>query len=144
MQSATQVLRRPGVLTIAPRRTARAALTRSHATHAPPPGRKSRFPETASLERVRNLSPLLHDSIASHRLTITPQFLLRQKVMSLWRRILRDTCRIEDPKLRAETRETAKHEFVRNKDIKEVDKIKYFTATGKTEWEVASRYIDGL
>ena len=64
--------------------------------------------------------------------------------MSLWRRILRDTCRIEDLKLRKETRETAKHEFVRNKDVKEVDKIKYFTATGKTEWEIASRYIDGL
>jgi hypothetical protein len=72
------------------------------------------------------------------------QFLQRSAVLSLWRTVLRDTRRIEDPKTRAETRATAKIEFVRHKDVKDISQIKYLVSTGKSEWAMMERYIEGL
>ncbi|KFY68885.1 hypothetical protein V496_00708 [Pseudogymnoascus sp. VKM F-4515 (FW-2607)] len=83
---------------------------------------KSRFGPTVSLEH----------------------FLQRGKVLSLWRRVLRDTRRIADLETRAETRRMAKDEFQRNKDVKDISQIKYLISTGKSQWDATERYIDGL
>ncbi|KFX90135.1 hypothetical protein O988_08332 [Pseudogymnoascus sp. VKM F-3808] len=83
---------------------------------------KSRFGPTVSLEH----------------------FLQRGKVLSLWRRVLRDTRRIGDLQTRAETRKMARDEFELNRNVKDISQIKYLISTGKSQWDATERYIDGL
>ncbi|ELR07470.1 hypothetical protein GMDG_08439 [Pseudogymnoascus destructans 20631-21] len=71
-------------------------------------------------------------------------FLQRGKVLSLWRRVLRDTRRIADLETRAETRKMARDEFERNKNVKDISQIKYLISTGKSQWGATERYVDGL
>ncbi|KAK6538731.1 hypothetical protein TWF694_010305 [Orbilia ellipsospora] len=53
------------------------------------------------------------------------RFILRSRVLSLWKEILRMTRRIEDPNTRNEMRSWARHEFKRNKEIQEITQIRY-------------------
>ncbi|PVH84090.1 hypothetical protein DL98DRAFT_454187 [Cadophora sp. DSE1049] len=71
-------------------------------------------------------------------------FLQRSKALSLWRSIVRGCKKISDPSTKAETLRFAKEEFVRNKGVKDITQIRYLISTGKTQWEIMERYIDGL
>ncbi|KAK3320165.1 hypothetical protein B0T19DRAFT_445939 [Cercophora scortea] len=71
-------------------------------------------------------------------------FLLRARVLSLYRTIVRGTRRIQDPTTRAETRRFAREEFERRRGITDLGHIRYLLSTGKTEWESMERYIDGM
>jgi hypothetical protein len=72
------------------------------------------------------------------------QFLQRARVLALYRTILRGTRRISDLTTRAETRNFARAEFERRKDVTDLDHVRYLLSTGKTEWESMERYIDGM
>lgn len=71
-------------------------------------------------------------------------FLLRSRVLSLYRTITRATGRIKDPATRAETRKFARDEFERHRGVTDISHIRYLLSTGKTEWESMERYINGL
>jgi hypothetical protein len=70
-------------------------------------------------------------------------FLQRQRVLSLWRSIVRALYKV--PKAhRAEPMQYAREEFERHRDVKDVTQIRYLVSTGKTEFESMQRYIDEL
>jgi len=72
-------------------------------------------------------------------------FIQRQRVLSLWRNILRACYRIpKDSEKRTETIAYAKAEFERNKHVADITQIRYLISTGKTEFESMQRYIDEL
>jgi hypothetical protein len=48
------------------------------------------------------------------------QFLQRSKALSLWRQIIRSTRRISDPTSRKETRQLARDEFERNREVTDI------------------------
>lgn len=63
-------------------------------------------------------------------------FLLRQRVIGLWRDIIRATHKIPKGSLtREEVRDFAKAEFERNKNVTETTKIRYLVSTGRTQFE---------
>ena len=70
-------------------------------------------------------------------------FLQRQRVISLYRSIIRSLYRIPKDR-RGEPISYAKGEFKRNKDVQDIGKIRYLVSTGKTEFESMSRYIDEM
>ncbi|KAH9903761.1 hypothetical protein F4778DRAFT_781143 [Xylariomycetidae sp. FL2044] len=102
--------------------------TRSHATTTsrppppPPPSRPRRLGATLSLDH----------------------FLQRSRTLSLYRTIMRGTRRIGDAGTRAETRRYARAEFERHRDVTDLGHIRYLLSRGKTEWESAERYIEGM
>ncbi|ORY57872.1 complex 1 LYR protein [Pseudomassariella vexata] len=71
-------------------------------------------------------------------------FLLRARVISLYRTILRGTKHIADPTTRTETRGFARAEFERHRGVTDLGHIRYLLSTGKTEWEGMERSIGGL
>jgi len=68
-------------------------------------------------------------------------FLLRARVLSLYRTIVRGTRQIQDPTTRAETRKFARDEFEKRRDVTDIGHIRYLLSTGKTEWESMERYV---
>ncbi len=70
-------------------------------------------------------------------------FLQRQRVLGLYRSIIRSLYRIPKDR-RAEPISYAKGEFERNKHVADIGKIRYLVSTGKTEFEGMSRYIDEM
>jgi hypothetical protein len=70
-------------------------------------------------------------------------FLQRQRVISLWRSVVRALYKI--PKAhRDEPMRYARNEFERNKDVSDLSQIRYLISTGKTEFGSMQRYIDEL
>ncbi|KAF2837033.1 hypothetical protein M501DRAFT_938426 [Patellaria atrata CBS 101060] len=69
-------------------------------------------------------------------------FVQRQRVISLWREILRTIHRIPDSSTRNEMYEYARGEFERNKGVNELSHIRYLVSTGKTEFDTMKRYVD--
>ena len=70
-------------------------------------------------------------------------FIQQQRVLSLWRTILRNLFRIPKGN-RNESIAYAKKEFERNKHVTDISQIRYLVSTGKTEFESMARYIDEL
>lgn len=70
-------------------------------------------------------------------------FIQRQRVLSLWRTILRSVYKIPADR-RHETVNYARHEFERNKAVSDLGQIRYLISTGKTEFDGMRRYIDEL
>lgn len=61
-------------------------------------------------------------------------FLLRQRVIALWRDVVRTTNRIPKGSAnRREMKEFAREEFERNKGVKDPVQIRYLVSTGKTQ-----------
>ncbi|KAI1383995.1 complex 1 protein-domain-containing protein [Hypoxylon trugodes] len=86
-------------------------------------------------------------SLPKNRLGTTlslDHFLLRSRALSLYRTILRSTNRISDSTTRDETRNFARAEFERHRDVTDITHIRYLLSTGKTEWESMERYIGGI
>lgn len=71
------------------------------------------------------------------------QFIQRQRVLGLWRTILRSLYKI--PKdTRGEPLAYARGEFERNKHVSDISQIRYLISTGKVEFDSMQRYIDEL
>ena len=73
--------------------------------------------------RLRNKPPLSLD-----------HFLIRQRVLALYRTIVRACYRIPSP-IREEMREYARAEFERQKEVEDLRKIRYLLGTGKAEFD---------
>lgn len=71
-------------------------------------------------------------------------FLLRSRVLNLYRTIVRAIYQIPDKDARRDPIAHAKHEFARNKDVRDTAQIRYLASTGKAEWDGMRRYIDEL
>ncbi|KAJ9498164.1 hypothetical protein H2202_006315 [Exophiala xenobiotica] len=70
-------------------------------------------------------------------------FIQRQRVLSLWRTILRSLYQI--PKdTRGEPIAYARGEFERNRHVGDISQIRYLISTGKAEFDGMQRYIDEL
>lgn len=70
-------------------------------------------------------------------------FLQRQRVIALYRSIIRSLYRIPKDR-RAEPVAHARAEFERNKNVQDIGQIRYLVSTGKTEFEAMERYVDEL
>ncbi|KAL2006959.1 hypothetical protein VTN00DRAFT_8397 [Thermoascus crustaceus] len=62
------------------------------------------------------------------------EFIQRQRVLGLWRDIVRALNKIPKSATRDELRNHARHEFERNRNVTDT--------TGKTEFDTIKRYID--
>ena len=63
-------------------------------------------------------------------------FLLRQRVLSLWRDIVRATNKIpKDSPTRQELKTFAREEFERNRTVSDTTKIRYMVSTGRTQFD---------
>jgi hypothetical protein len=71
-------------------------------------------------------------------------FLQRQRVLSLWREIVKATNKIPPSNTRTEMRAYARHAFERNRNVTDLTQIRYLISTGKTEFEGMQRYVDEL
>lgn len=71
-------------------------------------------------------------------------FLQRQRVLSLWREIVRVINKIPPSSTRNEMRHYARQSFERNRNVTDLTQIRYLVSTGKTEFEGMQRYIDEL
>ncbi|OAP61787.1 hypothetical protein AYL99_03990 [Fonsecaea erecta] len=71
-------------------------------------------------------------------------FIQRQRVLSLYRDILRSLYRHMSPPQRGESIAYAKGEFTRNKDVQELDKIRYLISMGKAEWDGVRRGVEEM
>lgn len=71
-------------------------------------------------------------------------FLLRSRVLNLYRTIVRAIYQIPDPDARKEPIAHAKGEFMRNKNVSETAQIRYLASTGKAEWDGMRRYVEEL
>jgi hypothetical protein len=67
-------------------------------------------------------------------------FLLRSRVLSLYRSIARSLYTLPADK-RRESLAYARGEFERNKHERDAGKIRYLISTGKGEWESMERYV---
>lgn len=71
-------------------------------------------------------------------------FLQRQRVLSLWREIMRAIHKVPPSSTRDEMRQYARQGFELNRDVTDLTQIRYLISTGKTEFESMQRYIDEL
>ncbi|KAL5359172.1 complex 1 protein-domain-containing protein [Aspergillus floccosus] len=69
-------------------------------------------------------------------------FIQRQRVLALWREIVRALNKIPDSPTRSELRNYARDEFERHRDVTDVQHIRYLLSTGKAEFDMMRRYID--
>lgn len=70
-------------------------------------------------------------------------FLLRQRVISLYRTIVR-ACHKMPSRTRQEMEEYAREEFERHKAVEDLRKIRYLLSTGKTEFERLGKQVSGM
>jgi hypothetical protein len=68
-------------------------------------------------------------------------FLQRQRVMSLWREVVRATNKINQEDTRLEMRNFAREEFERYRNIDDLEHIRYLVSTGKEQLKSMSRYV---
>ncbi|KAH7059014.1 complex 1 protein-domain-containing protein [Macrophomina phaseolina] len=69
-------------------------------------------------------------------------FIQRQRVVSLWRDIVRALNKIPPSPTRDELRRYARTEFERNRNVTDITHIRYLISTGKTEFDSMKRYIE--
>lgn len=78
------------------------------------------------------------------RLLDLDHFLQRQRVLVLYREIVRATHKIPASNTRDEMRTFAREEFERNKNVDDLTQIRYLVSTGKEQFESMRRYVDEL
>ncbi|KAI6247136.1 hypothetical protein HI914_04707 [Erysiphe necator] len=69
------------------------------------------------------------------------KFILRAKVLSLYRMILRSSSCISKVEQRREVTKYVRNEFERNREVSDLMRIRYLVSTGKAEWERALNLI---
>lgn len=72
------------------------------------------------------------------------RFLLRSRVLKLYRTILRAIYQIPNKDARKDPVSHAKGEFARNRNIQESEQIRYLVSTGKAEWDGMRRYVEEM
>ena len=108
---------------------------------------KARF--ISSTAATRSSSAKLTSTTSRKLKSQTPplsleSFIQRQRVLSLYRTILRSIFEIPKSPNRSETIGYARVEFERNRHVEDVTQIRYLISTGKTEFEKMERYIHEL
>ena len=93
-------------------------------------------------------NPLSTRRTASHtafpKLTLSLEaFLLRQRVLHLYRGIIRSCHRLPDETTRREMRVFAREEFERQKEVKDQAHIKYLLSVGKADFDKFEKQIGG-
>ena len=88
-----------------------------------------------SESRHRSRLPVKHSISLNH-------FLQRQRVLSLYRTIVRATNTIPASSTRLEMKAYAREEFERNKAITDLTHIRYLISSGKEQFESMRRYVD--
>ena len=78
------------------------------------------------------------------RLLDLDHFLQRQRVLALYREIVRATHKIPASTTRDEMRTFAREEFERNKNVDDLTQIRYLVSTGKEQFKSMRRYVDEL
>lgn len=71
-------------------------------------------------------------------------FLLRSRVVGLYRTIVRAIYQIPDSEDRKGPMKHVKDEFSRNKHVTDTAQIRYLASTGKAEWDGMRRYVEEL
>jgi len=71
-------------------------------------------------------------------------FLQRQRVLALYREIVRATNKIPASTTRDEMKTFARDEFERNRNVYDLTHIRYLISTGKEQFESMRRYVDEL
>ncbi|KAJ5280762.1 hypothetical protein N7478_006134 [Penicillium angulare] len=69
-------------------------------------------------------------------------FIQRQRVLALWREIVRALHKIPPSSTRDELHSYARGEFERHREVTDVPHIRYLLSTGKSEFDMMRRYID--
>ncbi|KAL3450132.1 complex 1 protein-domain-containing protein [Aspergillus insuetus] len=69
-------------------------------------------------------------------------FIQRQRVIALWREIVRALNKIPNSPTRSELRDYARQEFERHRNVTDLQHIRYLISTGKSEFDMMRRYID--
>ena len=88
-----------------------------------------------SLSRTYATSSTIRRSLLANKPSLSlDHFLLRQRVLALYRTIIRACHRIPSP-VREEMREYARAEFERQKGVEDLRKIRYLLSTGKAEFD---------
>ncbi|KAF6223104.1 hypothetical protein HO173_013317 [Letharia columbiana] len=70
-------------------------------------------------------------------------FLLRQRVISLYRKIVR-ACHKIPPPTKEEMKRYAREEFEQHKAVEDLRKIRYLLSTGKTEFERLGKQVSNM
>lgn len=78
------------------------------------------------------------------RLLDLNHFLQRQRVLALYREIVRATNTIPASTTRDEMKTFAREEFERNRNVYDLTQIRYLVSTGKEQFESIRRYVDEL
>jgi hypothetical protein len=92
---------------------------------------KTPKPPKASTHRLKNTVSLEH-------------FIQRTRVLSLYRNILRSLYRHMLPPQLHESVSHVKGEFMRNRNAREVERIRYLVSTGKAEWDGMRRGVEAM
>lgn len=69
-------------------------------------------------------------------------FIVRSRVLALYREMLRATARIKDQSTRKEMRQWARTEFDSQRRVQDSTTIRYLIAKGKAQFDGMRRYID--
>ncbi|KAH7131879.1 hypothetical protein B0J11DRAFT_612073 [Dendryphion nanum] len=62
-------------------------------------------------------------------------FIQRQRVLALWRSIVRTTSSIADPATKKDMRQFARSEFEQQKNVTDLGHIRYLISSGKTQFD---------
>ena len=71
-------------------------------------------------------------------------FLQRQRVLSLWRDVVRATNKVPEVQTRGELRSFAREEFERYRHVDDLAHIRYLLSTGKEQLKSMSRYVEQM
>ncbi|MCJ1402780.1 hypothetical protein MMC11_006001 [Xylographa trunciseda] len=71
-------------------------------------------------------------------------FLQRQRVLALYRSIVRATNKIPVSSTRQEMKSFARDEFERNKAVEDLTHVRYLVSMGKDQFKTMQRYVDEL
>ncbi|KAB8074831.1 complex 1 protein-domain-containing protein [Aspergillus leporis] len=69
-------------------------------------------------------------------------FIQRQRVLGLWRDIVRALHKIPQSPTREELRSYARDEFERHRNVTDLQHVRYLLSIGKAEFDTMRRYID--
>ncbi|OJJ41049.1 hypothetical protein ASPWEDRAFT_242207 [Aspergillus wentii DTO 134E9] len=69
-------------------------------------------------------------------------FIQRQRVLGLWREIVRALNKVPNSPTKDELHSYARDEFERHRNVTDLQHIRYLLSTGKSEFETMRRYID--
>ena len=87
-----------------------------------------------NLSRTYATRSTIRRSLLANKSLSLDHFLLRQRVLALYRTIIRACHRIPSP-IREEMRDYARAEFERQKEVEDLRQIRYLLSTGKAEFD---------